>query len=107
MTDSSSTIDLRQYWKVFRARKLSVLVPIVIGAVLAGLYAKTEAVKYTAHASVRVDPVVSLSGGTAQSSVPDMSTEQLTAASAVVTTLAQKALGTSTSITDLQKHLKV
>jgi len=107
MTDSSSTIDLRQYWKVFRARKLSVLVPVIIGVVLAGLYAKTEAVKYTAHATVRVDPLVALTGGAPQASLLDMATEQQTAASAAVVRLAEKTLGISTSPTDLQKNLKV
>src|SRR5579859_3671438 len=107
MTDSSSTIDLRQYWKVFRARKLSVLVPVIIGVVLAGLYAKTEAVKYTAHATVRVDPLVTLTGGAPQATLLDMATEQQTAASATVARLAEKTLNISTSPTDLLKNLKV
>jgi uncharacterized protein involved in exopolysaccharide biosynthesis len=71
MADSSSTIDLRQYWRVLRFRKFSVIIPAIFLAALALLYAKTQPREYTAQATVRVDPlVIPFSGGSTQANLP-------------------------------------
>jgi polysaccharide biosynthesis transport protein len=110
MTDSPSPSGRRRYWKVVRFGIFSsVIIPVILGAVVALFYARIQPVQYTAHATVRVDSLVTLaSGGSLQAKLPDMPTEQQIAASAAVAKLARSALEPSTpSVTYLLKHLKV
>jgi capsular exopolysaccharide synthesis family protein len=108
MTDSSSTIDLRQYWRVLRFRKFSLIIPVIFLAALALLYAKTQPRQYTAQATVRVDSLVTpFPSGSLQANLPDMPTEQQTAASAAVASRVRSKITNPPSVTDLLKHLKV
>jgi uncharacterized protein involved in exopolysaccharide biosynthesis len=107
MTDSPSTIGSRRHWTVFRFGIFSVIIPVILGAIVGLFYAGMQPVQYTANATVRVGPQVSLSGIKLLNNAPDMPTEQQIAASAAVAKLARSALGTSANVTDLQKHLTV
>jgi capsular exopolysaccharide synthesis family protein len=108
MTDTPSTIDLRQYWNVFRSRKFWIIIPMIVGAGLALAYGETQPRQYTAQAVVRVDPpVIALTGGSTKANAPDMTTEQQTASSTAVAALAQKALRTTASTETLLSHLHV
>jgi uncharacterized protein involved in exopolysaccharide biosynthesis len=109
MTNTQPTIDLHQYWDVFRSRRLAVIVPILTVIVLAVLYIVMQKPQYTAQAKVLVNPLLSpvASGTTAKSNAPDMNTEQATAASAPVASLARTTLKVSNSGDRLLNHLNV
>jgi len=109
MTNTQPTIDLHQYWDVFRSRRLAVIVPILTVIVLAVLYIVMQKPQYTAQAKVLVNPLLSpvASGTAAKSNAPDMNTEQATAASAPVANLARTTLKISNSGDRLLNHLNV
>ena len=110
MTNTQPTIDLHQYWDVFRARKLMVIVPLLAVIALAAAYIVLQKPQYTAQAKVLVNPLLSpvAAGSTsAKSNLPDMNTEQATAASAPVANLARTTLKVSNSGDRLLNHLNV
>jgi polysaccharide biosynthesis transport protein len=109
MTNTQPTIDLHQYWDVLRARKLAVIITTLAAIALAAAYIFLQKPHYTAQAKVLVNPLLSpVAASTPKSNVPDMNTEQATAASAPVANLARTALKLSSSNGDrLLSHLNV
>jgi capsular exopolysaccharide synthesis family protein len=109
MTNTQPTIDLHQYWDVFRARKLTVIIPVLAVIALAAVYIVMQKPQYTAQAKVLVNPLLSpvAAGTTAKSNTPDMNTEQATADSAPVANLARTTLKVSNSGDRLLNHLSV
>lgn len=110
MTNAQPTIDLHQYWDVFRSRKLAVIIPLLAVIALAAAYIVMQKPQYTAQAKVLVNPLLSpvAAGSTsAKSNAPDMNTEQATAASAPVANLARTTLKVSNDGDRLLHHLNV
>jgi capsular exopolysaccharide synthesis family protein len=110
MTNAQPTIDLHQYWDVFRSRKLAVIIPMLAVIALAAVYIVMQKPQYTAQAKVLVNPLLSpvAAGSTsAKSNAPDMNTEQATAASAPVANLARTTLKVSNNGDRLLHHLNV
>lgn len=109
MTNTQPTIDLHQYWDVLRTRKLAVIITTLAAIALAAAYIFLQKPHYTAQAKVLVNPLLSpVAASTPKSSLPDMNTEQATAASAPVANLARTALKLSSSNGDrLLSHLSV
>jgi capsular exopolysaccharide synthesis family protein len=108
MTNTQPTIDLHQYWDVLRARKLAVIVPILAAIALAAAYIVLQKPQYTAQARVLVNPLLSpVAGTTPKSNIPDMNTEQATAASGAVANLARTTLKVSNNGDRLLNHLNV
>lgn len=109
MTNTQPTIDLHQYWDVFRSRKLTVIIPVLAVIALAAVYIVMQKPQYTAQAKVLVNPLLSpvAAGTTAKSNTPDMNTEQATADSAPVANLARTTLKVSNSGDRLLNHLSV
>ena len=109
MTNTQPTIDLHQYWDVLRTRKLAVIITTLAAIALAAAYIFLQKPQYTAQAKVLVSPLLSpVAASTPKSSLPDMNTEQATAASAPVANLARTALKLSSSNGDrLLSHLSV
>jgi capsular exopolysaccharide synthesis family protein len=110
MTNAQPTIDLHQYWDVFRSRKLAVIIPMLAVIALAAAYIVMQKPQYTAQAKVLVNPLLSpvAAGSTsAKSNAPDMNTEQATAASAPVANLARTTLKVSNNGDRLLHHLNV
>lgn len=109
MTNTPPTIDLHQYWGVLRARKLTVIITTLAAIALAAAYIVLQKPQYTAQAKVLVNPLLSpVAASTPKSNIPDMNTEQATAASAPVANLARASLKLSSSNGDrLLSHLNV
>jgi polysaccharide biosynthesis transport protein len=109
MTNMQPTIDMHQYLGVLRARKLAVIITTLAAIALAAAYIVLQKPQYTAQAKVLVNPLLSpVAASTPKSNVPDMNTEQATAASAPVANLARAALKLSSSNGDrLLSHLTV
>jgi succinoglycan biosynthesis transport protein ExoP len=109
MTNTQPTIDLHQYWDVLRSRKLAIIIPTLAAIALAAAFIVLQKPQYTAQARVLVNPLLSPdpAGTTAKSNVPDMNTEQATAASAPVANLARSSLNVSNTGDRLLNHLKV
>ncbi len=75
MTNTQSTIDMHQYWRVLRARKLTVIITTLAAIGLAAAYIVLQKPQYTAQAKVLVNPLLSpVAASTPKSNVPDMNT---------------------------------
>jgi capsular exopolysaccharide synthesis family protein len=109
MANTQPTIDLHQYWSVLRARKLAVIITTFAAIALAAAYIVLQKPQYTAQAKVLVNPLLSpVAASTPKSNLPDMNTEQATAASAPVASLARASLKLSSNNGDrLLNHLSV
>ncbi len=111
MTNGQSTINLHQYWEIFKSRKFAVIIPTLLALGLAAAYVfVVQKPQYTAQARVLVNSIItpSTSTGTAKGNVPNMNTEQAAANSGPVAVLARKALGPfSTNGDRLLSHLTV
>ncbi len=111
MTNGQSTIDLHQYWEIFKSRKFAIIIPTLLALALAGAYVfVVQKPQYTAQAKVLVNAIVtpSTTTGTAKGNAPDMNTEQAAADSTPVAVLARKSLNISGTNGDrLLSHLTV
>ena len=109
MTNTQSTIDMHQYWRVLRARKLTVIITTLAAIGLAAAYIVLQKPQYTAQAKVLVNPLLSpVAASTPKSNVPDMNTEQATADSTPIANLARAALKLPSNDGDrLLSHLNV
>ena len=111
MTNAQSTIDLHQYWDVFRSRKWAVIIPTLLALLLAAAYVfALHKPQYTATAKVLVTPIITPSTNTAtgKGNTPDMNTEQAVASSTPVGLLVRKSLKIPSSNGDrLLSHLTV
>jgi capsular exopolysaccharide synthesis family protein len=111
MTNGQSTIDLHQYWEIFKSRKLAIIIPTLLALGLAGAYVfVVQKPQYTAQARVLVNSIVtpSTTTATAKGNAPDMNTEQAAAESTPVAVLARQSLKLSSTNGDrLLNHLTV
>jgi polysaccharide biosynthesis transport protein len=110
MSAADPTIDLRDYLKVLRSRRWTVIVATMLGVAVAAAFIFMTTPLYEAQAEVLVLPLTNSFASSAsaiQALAPDMNTEKEVVASSAVADIAQRTIGGTTSAQDLLQHLSV